>query len=269
MTVAVALRPHSRCFLPPPRNCGLENERIGVPFTNGQIKKGFGFVKNTLLAGVAVATLFLVSGQANADSMDVSAADSMGMYVSVFAGASFPRDLETVYGTTIDYTLGLKTGYLIGGAIGMNVTDMIRGEVELSHSRWDANEVSYEGMIGGPSTADGSIKATYLLANLWGDFENDSSFTPYVGGGAGVGWADGNVTHGGAAFGHGDGEMGFAFQLGAGVKFDLTDNVLLDLGYRYKSILSVDFDDTSGVFGPWRDGDVNSHNVQLGLTFNF
>jgi opacity protein-like surface antigen len=213
-------------------------------------------MKNTLLAGVAAASLFVVSGQAHA-------AD-----VSVFAGASFPRDLETVYATT-DYTLGLKTGYLIGGAIGMNVTDMIRGEVELSHSRWDANEVSYAGMVGGPDTADGSIKATYLLANLWGDFENDSSFTPYVGGGAGVGWADGNVTHGGAPFGHGDGEMGFAFQVGAGVKFDLTDNVLVDLGYRYKSILNIDFDDTSGVFGPWKDGDVNSHNVQLGLTFNF
>ena len=225
-------------------------------------------MKNTLLAGVAAASLFVGSGQAHAaDVMDTSAADSMGLYVSVFAGASFPRDVVTDYYGS-EYTVNLKTGYLLGGAVGMNVTDMIRGEVELSHSSWKGDSYFDSTADATADPVDGNIKATYLLANLWVDIENDSSFTPYVGGGAGLGWADGNTTFNGNTFGYGDGEMGFAFQVGAGLKFDLTENVLLDLGYRYKSIVNVDFDDSDGG-GIYRDADVNSHNVQLGLTFNF
>ncbi len=231
-------------------------------------------MKNTLLAGVAVASLFLVSGQAHADAMDASAADSMGLYVSVFAGASFPRDVETVYnssGTIYDVSLGLKTGYLLGGAVGMNITDMLRGEVELSHSRWKADDYNATSSTGATyaGTASGDVSATYLLANLWVDIENDSSFTPYIGGGMGAGWADASTSFGGGAFGYGDGELGFAFQLGAGLKFDLSENASIDLGYRYKSILNVNFDEVGGGLNAFTSGDVNSHNVQLGLTYSF
>jgi opacity protein-like surface antigen len=223
-------------------------------------------MKTTLLATVAAASILLVCGQASAADVDMPAADSMGLYVSVFAGASFPQNVKTQLSGT-NYSVDLKTGYLLGGAVGVNITDMVRGEVELSHSRWKAKDYSSTGGATGP--VSGHMSATYLLANVWLDFENDTAFTPYLGGGAGAGWADANTTFNGNPSGYGDGEMGFAFQLGAGLKYDLTENVSLDLGYRYKSILNVDFESSDGTGDVYEGGDVKSHNVQLGLTYSF
>ena len=224
-----------------------------------------------LLATVATATLFLACAQANAE--DAVPGNSHGLYVSVFGGESYPENVQADIAFPSKhwtYDLDLKTGYLFGGAVGMNVTDMIRGEVELSHSTSKTNgetHLSDSGSFGAGSTR-GDMSATYLLANVWMDVNNDTPFTPYVGGGAGVGWADGNAVFRSGPQGYDGVDMGFAFQLGGGVKFDLTDRIALDVGYRYKSILNVDFDEvTTG--SVYKNADVNSHNVQLGLTYSF
>jgi opacity protein-like surface antigen len=223
-------------------------------------------MKTTLLATVAAASMFLATSQANAADVDVPVADSMSMYVSVFAGASFPKDIKTVFSGT-PYSVDMKTGYLLGGAIGAQITDMVRGEVELSHSSWKAK--SYVGSGGSPGTASGSTNATYLLANVWLDMQNSSAFTPYAGGGVGAAWVTGDVNLNNSGFGPADGRgTNFAFQLGAGVKYAFTDQVSLDLGYRYKSIQNVDFKALDGQ-ADLENGDVNSHNIQLGLTYNF
>ena len=218
-------------------------------------------MKNGLLATVATAMLFLACTQANAED----ATPGNGMYVSVFGGASFPENVKTNI-SSLDYSVDLKTGYLLGGAIGMNITEMIRGEVELSHSSWKADSFVRTGGKSDSGSVAGSINSTYVLANVWVDINNDTAFTPYAGGGAGVGWADGNAKFSGG--GYGNGEAGFAFQLGVGLKYDLTENIGLDLGYRYKSILGVDFQDL-GSTNVYKSGDVSSHDVQLGLTYSF
>jgi opacity protein-like surface antigen len=225
-------------------------------------------MKSGYLFGVAFIAMALASGHSNAADID-DAPDGMEFYVSVFAGASFANNVKTDYAAIGPYSLDLKTGYLLGGTVGMNVTNMIRGEVELSHSHWSAEKASFD-FAGGSSTysASGDVSATYLLANAWIDIENDSSFTPYIGGGLGYGWADAKTTFDGSPFGYGDGEGGFAFQLGAGVKFDLTESASIDLGYRFKSIQNIDFKDSDGN-GVYENGDVISHNIQIGLTYNF
>ena len=233
----------------------------------------------SLLATVATATLLLACTQANAE--DVAPGNSMGLYINVFGGTSSPSDVKTYFDYEAhDYALDLKTGYLFGGAIGMSITDMLRGEVELSHSGWKAKGFNLSGVdgFGNPvfdsDSASGEMSATYLLTNIWADMHNKTAFTPYVGGGAGAGWADANTVFNVsgcpmcATSSYDKGEMGFAFQLGAGLKYDFTENVAMDLGYRYRSILNIDFPNALG-FGTFKDGDVNSHNVQLGLTYNF
>lgn len=218
--------------------------------------------KNLYLLGAALGVMTLAAAPAYA-------ADDLGLYVSIFAGASFANDIDTDQEST-PYSLDTKTGYLFGGIIGMNVTDAIRAEVELSHANWEADSVS---LVTTTPTyietfADGDVKATFLLANAWFDFANDSSFTPYLGGGLGVAWADAKTTLGTSLNGYGPGEMGFAFQLGGGVKMDLSDHVALDLGYRFKGIQNIDFEDDAGG-NVYSNGDVHSHNAQLGLTYSF
>lgn len=223
-------------------------------------------IKIHCLLGVAVGVMTLAAAPARAADV---ASSGTGLYVSVFAGASFADDIDTDQ-ESIPYSLSTKAGYLLGGAIGMDVTDAIRIEVELSHASWDADSASLV-PTSPPSitvSATGDITATFLLANGWFDVENDSLFTPYLGGGLGVGWADGDTDIGTAPNGYGPGEMGFAFQIGAGVKMELSEHVALDLGYRFKSIQNIDFEDDAGG-NIYANGDVNSHNAQLGLTYSF
>lgn len=153
----------------------------------------------------------------------------------------------------------------------MRVWDPVRAEVELSYARWAAD--SYSGHEQGGehfgNDADGHVSATYLLGNLWYDINTDTSFTPYIGGGAGVAWVDAKTKFDGDSYGYDEGEMGFAFQAGAGVTFDLTENIALDVGYRFKGVLGIDFDAQDNSNEPYEHGNLYSHNVQAGVIFKF
>jgi len=83
--------------------------------------------------------------------------------------------------------------------------------------------------------------------------------SPYVGGGLGVGFVNVDVDsiEGVGLDASGD-ETGFAYQLGGGLMWSLTDNVALDLGYRWRGVMLDDYDE-----------DLNSNNVLLGLNVGF
>jgi opacity protein-like surface antigen len=203
---------------------------------------------------------------ATTEPVDTFSGDS-SFYVSLFGGASVPHDLETNYfdeGT--DYSVDLKTGYIVGGAIGARIWDPVRAELEVSYSRWKADDYSSE--EGDDGSVDGDVEATYILGNLWYDFRTESVFTPYAGGGIGIAFVDADTTFDGESFGYGDGETGFAFQLGAGVQFGLTEHIALDLGYRFKGVLDVEFQDSDDE-GVYAQGDLFTHNLQAGVIFGF
>lgn len=204
-------------------------------------------------------------------------------YVSLFGGGSgLTSNVHTTHAYSmpdeVEHSLETGPGYLLGGAIGANVSDDIRVEIEVSHAEWDAESFAFgAGAFQLADLAEGSVNMTYLLANAWADWNNASAFTPYIGGGVGLGWAIGtNVDY--ANMGEfeeysGDGVIGFAFQFGAGMKFEMTEHASFDLGYRFKGVPNIDFKSNSG-FGPphsepYKGADLYSHNVQLGLTWQF
>ena len=225
-------------------------------------------MKKSLLAATAILALNLFAIEARA--ADVTEVGGWNFYVSLFGGVSFLDDVDTevsLTGYNYDYSVDTKTGYLLGGAIGMRIWDPLRAEVELSYARWKAKSYDYQGTLS--YDANGHLSAAYLLGNLWVDIPTQSAFTPYVGGGAGVAWVDADTSFNGTPLGYGDGEVGFAFQLGAGVKVDLTDWVALDVGYRFKGVLDIDFEDAGGAPADFEGGDLYSHNVQAGINFGF
>ncbi len=141
-----------------------------------------------------------------------------------FAGTAQATDLEPVVvdddsgwylRADAGYGFGDDDGFVAGAGIGYE-WDILRADV-----RADFNSF------------------TSVLGNVYFDFDMDSSFSPYIGAGAGYGWDSG--------------DDGFAYALMAGVGFDLSDHLTLDIGYRYRDMDS----------GP------ESHEVLGGLRFEF
>ena len=158
---------------------------------------------------VAGAMLAITGVAAQAADVDVPSSDyeAMGFYLRADAGWSF-----------LDWAGGDDDDALaLGGGAGVRINDNLRADVRLD---W-AGE--YDIAPG----ADMSV--TTVLGNLYFDLDNDSAFTPYVGAGGGYGWT--------SIDGSGGDDDGVAFALMAGVGVDLSENVTIDLGYRYRDVL--------------------------------
>ncbi|MDE2384598.1 MAG: porin family protein [Alphaproteobacteria bacterium] len=214
-----------------------------------------------VLAGASLLALGLVSNTASATDYKP--------YVSVFGGASLLNDFTLSTRPYSHYTVSSNMGYIVGATVGAKWDDRFRTEIELSHAVWGAKDFHYQGDGSSNGTASGNINATYLLANLWLDMPTGGMVTPYVGGGAGIGWANADVTFigtGGEGFVNGSG--GFAFQVGGGIKIAASENIDIDIGYRLKDLTNVVFTDRDFPvnFGPVS---LVSHNFQVGMTYKF
>lgn len=227
-------------------------------------------MKVRLLAGVSAMALTLGWNSANAAdaAVEVPAAQDL-WYVTLFGGASFPNDVKThediLYNN--DFSMDFKTGFVIGGVVGRRINDTFRVEGELSYARYKASTYD-EGIFHG-YPADGDLSATYLLANVWADVAQFGDAKLYVGGGIGAAYVTADTTWGDHEYGYGSGGWGFAGQVGAGVTYALAQNIDLDFGYRFKAVSAVDFDSSRAGDAVFLDGKLNSHNLQLGVTFKF
>jgi opacity protein-like surface antigen len=93
----------------------------------------------------------------------------------------------------------VDNGFLIGGAIGAQISDNFRAELEVSHARLDTKTevedyVLYEPTLGQNYSAkdDDDLRELFIMANIWFGFQMSSVFSPYVGGGVGVAHVDAN-----------------------------------------------------------------------------
>lgn len=226
-------------------------------------------MKVRLLAGVSALALMLGWNSANATeaAVEIPAAQDL-WYVTLFGGASFPNRVKThadYYNN--DFSMDFDTGFVIGGVVGRRINDVFRVEGELSYARYKASSYLEGGHPWFP--ADGDLSATYLLANVWADVAHFGDAKLYLGGGIGAAHVTADTTWGGHAYGYGPGGWGFAGQAGAGVTYALAQNIDLDFGYRFKAVSGVDFDSSREGDAVFSNGKLNSHNLQLGVTFKF
>ncbi len=208
-----------------------------------------------------------------------------------------PTHTDTVtfaFGTTFSNS-GAKgrDGFVLGAAVGGDLGWLpgLRGEFELAFRRSKLGRASAfasvtdtfdsvtftSGHTGGAATftgtltgtaaaasSDGSVRTFTLMANAWYDFDMGSNFKPYVGGG--VGYADNEIKHG-LVFNGSGGD--FAWQLGAGVNYQIGDRTSIGLGYRY-----LDAGDVELLLAPRLGGpvpaatyDVTNHSVLVNVNF--
>jgi len=146
-------------------------------------------------------------------------------YVSGNLGINFDT------GTDWD-DVSIDDGWQAGIAVGNRVQEHIRVEGEFQYL-----------------DSDNKLKVNSLMANVYYDFHNWAGWTPYVTTGIGIGWFDYTDSH--VA---GD-DHSFVWKLGAGVDYDLTDNMQLGLRYTY-----MDATD---------DIDWDSNLVSAVVTYNF
>jgi len=265
-----------------------------------------------LLAGVAGAAMVMGIGAASAADLytpppaevAIAPAPVGGWYVGIHGGAAFPLNMKSRGGlfaedySSGDYLIGgasgkthFDTGWLVGGTVGYEMGNGLRGELEVTYLNAGNKKVKgswgYDAYDAGDNLIDwdagnysiktkGHLDATFVLANLWYDFNSMGAFKPYVGGGVGVAFVGQNLKAGGFKL-LDDSSTAFAFQAGAGVKWALSDAVDLDVGYRFKGALDANLkqnrlwvgQDGEVALATQSKDDLYVHTVQVGLTFKF
>lgn len=189
------------------------------------------------------------------------------------------------------YTLGIGIGYQFNSWLRADAT------LEMQKNDFDGTTASSAPCGGAPigttcRTEESSQARSYtFLANVYGDLGTYAGFTPYVGAGAGIArvqWEDlSSATYcidGGVACGvnflgttahPGEASWRFTYALMAGIAYDVSRNLKIDLGYKYRHIAGGDmfgFDAASVAAGATgtqgKDEGFSQHEVKVGLRYS-
>jgi opacity protein-like surface antigen len=116
------------------------------------------------------------------------------------------------------------------------------------------------------STDKLDLGAQSFFANAYFDIHNSSPVTPYIGAGLGLALVSAELQS--DDIGHyNKTETNFAWNIGAGAAWEITDNVALDLGYRYADFGKVSPDNNIDDGVVYFDLKSSAHEVFLGLRF--
>ncbi len=163
-------------------------------------------------------------------------------YVSLGGGGAF---------MTADFRDGNDSnqeGGVIEGAVGLvfdnhDMGDNLRTELALSFQRNDYN--------------DPDVGTSAIMVNGYWDICTGTALTPYIL--VGIGRAHVDIDFDGN---DDDSDNVFAYQLGGGVGYSLTENVILDLKYKYFATEDVVMkDDSKARFG--------THQILFGVRYQF
>jgi opacity protein-like surface antigen len=230
-----------------------------------------------LLGSTLAVGLALAGGSAYAADLmapppaEAVVATSGGGYISVFGGYALATTLSGVSTqSTFNLSVPLGSGYIVGGAVGTHLGDNLRIEGELSYVSHSATGTIFASG-NGAGTVTGNTGTAYLLGNLWADLDTGSGFTPYVGGGLGLAAIMPNMTidSGGT---YTTTAFAPAAQLGAGVKFNVGDNMSVDFGYRAKYVFNatiVGGGTLPNIASTITGASYLDQSVQIGLNFGF
>ena len=216
-------------------------------------------LKGFLLCGFVVLALTVSSAYADINN---------GWYYGLNAGGALltDGDWKASNGSgsgDIEY----DTGFLVSGAIGYKF-GMPRLEAEILYQSNDADQLNTVG--GTPASVDGDISSLAFMVNGYIDFANESSFTPFIIVGAGVAnveFDDLRYTSSGTKI-IDDDDTVFAYQVGAGVAVDISENFILDFKYCYFGTSDPDFPDATDATNTI-ETEFASHNITIGFRYNF
>jgi opacity protein-like surface antigen len=198
----------------------------------------------TLIVAATVATPALRASEAGS-----------GAYLTLDAGVNLAQDVTiTSPNGRFSDTVSMDPGFRIGLIAGYNINEWVGVELETGFLYNGVKEINGVTVRDENDVWFGSIP---VLANVVFRYEKDNKFVPYVGAGAGGAYAmiEGNGIDGDSVF-------VFAWQLKAGVAYKVSDNMAIDLGYKFFSTAEQEYSD-------FKAKDIYSHYIGLSLTFKF
>ena len=202
-------------------------------------------------------------------------------------------------------TSSYKTGFKVAGTAGYELGGGLRVEGELFFARAEVDTVTYKGV----DTALGPLPLTVKIpvsgtadqlgafASAWYDFRTGTDWIPYIGGGLGFIRIDqGDLEYDSNALANEIATAGarqqnpnapavtlppgtvpdisttdtvFAYHLGIGTGYRLTDNVILQAGYRLQAASDPGFDGQNN-FGTVKvDTSLRVHLLEIGVRYRF
>ena len=206
-----------------------------------------------------------------------------GVYVQLDAGLATIGKVDIVYNDGVDRfgaSADLKNALTFGGAFGYDF-GMLRTELQLSYARNKVESLTVESINGTAvtltpaqraefcdyleadtctgsgatvSVPDSRLRQLNAMGNVWLDIPTGAGVTPYVGGGVGASGFELD----------GEGKVRFAWQIGGGVAFDLSEKMALTADVRHRQVSGGDIDD-----GYARVGRIKTTSFSAGIRFRF
>lgn len=171
----------------------------------------------------------------------------------------------------------------VSGSIGFGYkfTDYFRMEANLGLLNTDSSTLNYQTFDGGgalvSSVAVGADNETWTgMVNAYADLGTFVGFTPYVGGGIGAAavkrtysWAEdfADPAFIDTALTDNKQQYVFAYSLGAGVSYQVSRNVSVDLGYEYFAAPDAEYVTMTSPTTYAINTGIDYHQVKLGLRY--
>lgn len=205
-----------------------------------------------LLLGCASIALIMSANNASAQELNP--------YVSGKIGFTKTSDSDWK-DSGLTGNIGVSNAANFAVAVGVNVTPVIRTEFEISYRNAGLDDITVDGV--GSADLSGDLKTWGFMLNGYYDFMTESVVSPYITAGLGVLRHDGEIDAVGGlgVTGVEGNDTTFAYQLGFGAAYDLSDKFVLDGGYRYLGSSDIEIDTTSY--------DYDAHELRIGLRYKF
>ena len=179
-----------------------------------------------------------------------------GFYVGASGGFNNLNDssLESVVNLDVQYGPGFSFGGIFGYDFGI-----VRVDTEINYRKNDIDQIGI--------SADGSTSALSFMVNGYFDIPTHMVLQPYLG--AGLGFATVSINEAivpGVAPVADDSDSVFAYQLSAGIGFELSQKTTLSFGYRYFATGDPEMQDVSGIAF---STEYQSHEFNIGVRFLF
>lgn len=175
---------------------------------------------------------------------------------------------------------GVGVGYRFNKWFRVDVTGEHRAAVDFT-----GNDIGVIGADTFSNNYDAKKSEWLAMINAYADLGTYRGITPFVGAGVGMirteiaGFTDIGTNSAdnlvAIAYGADNSEWSFAWALYAGLGFEITPNLTLELAYRYLDIGDAEsgdlvaFDGTNDVDNPMEFNDLTSHDVRLGMRYMF
>ncbi len=177
----------------------------------------------------------------------VRAAQHTGPYVGAFLGGNILPDAsasDALGSFNLSFNPALQGSLAVGWDLAHD-SPLGKGRVELEYAR-RSNPLDRVEFFEGKTSGDGDLTADSLLLNFIGVVRSGSRWSPYLAIGVGAARIDASDLKVAGQPLATDTATVFAYQVGGGVDYALSDSLSLDLGYRFFGTTPPKFTEPNG-----------------------